>query len=382
MNGPNREPNLQGPERMLGGYATGNLSEQEKQELFSAALGDQKLFDALMDEDALKDLLEQPGAKRELIDALQPKESVLTRLRKWFGTPMAWGVTGAAATVAVVVVMLAVRSTEPHAAVQIAKQEPTPAPVAAAREAQPAPVVAAPPKPMASSRTNEARRVALTRKDELESKRTGPVEQDRKELAGAASQVVQNQAVMDQTVQQVRPIQEQQALGQDRQQQVSLPQQAAPAAIQSAPPPPPPPAMKAAAPKAPIEYVVMKRNEQGEYAAANTFRDADAVRIRVTAHEAGYVMLSRRGEAKPLVNAQPVQAGQTLQLPASGFLLPSSEPYRLEFLRQPIAPGGLGVIGGFRAGSVRMKQEELSKSKDAAAQTPVVFEILIKGSGN
>jgi len=384
MNGPNREPNLQGPERMLGGYATGNLSEQEKQDLFSAALQDQTLFDALMDEEALKDVLTQPGATRELIDALQPKESVLTRLRRWLATPMAWGVTGAAATAAVVVVMLATRSTEPHDAVQIAKQEAVPAPVAAAREAQPAPA-AVPPKPLAS-RTNEARRVALTRKDEGEAKRIVVPERDRKEAqqAGpqaAASVTVQNQAVLDQTVQQPRAVlEQQQQFGQDRQQLGQV--QQAPRPVMQAAAPPPAPAEKPAAVKAPIEYVVMKRNEQGEYVAASTFRDAEAVRIRVTAHEAGYVALTRRGESKPLVNAQPVQAGQTMVLPPSGFLLPSSEPYRLEFVRQPVVPGSLGVIGGFRAGSVRMKQEELSKSKDAAAQTPVVFEILIKGSGN
>lgn len=387
MNGPNREPNLQGPERMLGGYATGNLSEQEKQELFSAALQDQTLFDALMDEEALKGVLEQPGATRELIDALQPKQSVLTRLCKWLATPMAWGVTGAAATAAVVVVMLATRATEPQAAVQIAKKEAAPVPVAAAREAKPAPAPeAVPAKPLAS-RMNEARRVALTRKDAGEAKRIVVPESDRKEAqqAGpqtAASDIAQNQAVLDQTVQQ-QPraiLEQQQQLGQDRQQQLQV--QQAPRPVMQAAAPPPAPAKKPAEVRPPIEYVVMKRNEQGEYAAATTFRDADAVRIRVTAHEGGYVALTRRGESKPLVTAQPVQAGQTLVLPASGFLLPSSEPYRLEFARQPLVPGALGVVGGFRAGSVRMKQEELSKSKDASVPEPQVIEILIKGSGN
>ena len=37
--------------KLLGGYATGTLSEAERQALFAAALDRQELFDALMDEE-------------------------------------------------------------------------------------------------------------------------------------------------------------------------------------------------------------------------------------------------------------------------------------------------------------------------------------------
>ena len=56
--------------RLLGGFATGTLSEAERQTLFAAALNRQELFDALVDEEALRELLSDPAAKAQLIAAL------------------------------------------------------------------------------------------------------------------------------------------------------------------------------------------------------------------------------------------------------------------------------------------------------------------------
>lgn len=58
-------------EKLLGGYATGTLSEQEKTELFAAALEHQELFDALMDEEALRELLSDPKAHQQLLEVLE-----------------------------------------------------------------------------------------------------------------------------------------------------------------------------------------------------------------------------------------------------------------------------------------------------------------------
>ena len=58
--------------KLIGGYATGSLSDAERQLLFEAALEDQELFDELMGEHALKELLEEPGANARLIAALAP----------------------------------------------------------------------------------------------------------------------------------------------------------------------------------------------------------------------------------------------------------------------------------------------------------------------
>ncbi|MFZ1377588.1 MAG: hypothetical protein WAS25_13435, partial [Geothrix sp.] len=59
-------------ERLLGGHATGTLTEAERAALFAAALEQQEVFDALMDEEALRELLADPVAKAQLLEALAP----------------------------------------------------------------------------------------------------------------------------------------------------------------------------------------------------------------------------------------------------------------------------------------------------------------------
>ncbi len=79
--------------KLLGGYATGSLSEAERKILFEAALDDQELFDELAQEQALKELLEEPGVKQRLIAGLAPP-----RKAGW-ARPWGW-IAAAAATVA------------------------------------------------------------------------------------------------------------------------------------------------------------------------------------------------------------------------------------------------------------------------------------------
>jgi hypothetical protein len=63
---------------LLGRYATGTLSETERQRLFDAALDDQELFEELARELQLKQLLDEPGARDRMIRALEPP-----RRRRW-----------------------------------------------------------------------------------------------------------------------------------------------------------------------------------------------------------------------------------------------------------------------------------------------------------
>ncbi len=79
--------------KLLGGYATGSLTEAERAALFEAALEDQDLCDELAGEQALKEVLDEPGARQRLIAALEPP------------THRAWLWVTAAATVAVAVVI-------------------------------------------------------------------------------------------------------------------------------------------------------------------------------------------------------------------------------------------------------------------------------------
>jgi hypothetical protein len=97
--------------KLLGGYAAGTLTEEERRALFEAALTDQDLFDELAREQALKELLEDPGARRQLLAALEEKPGLLERFRAWRSRPVAWVAAGSLAVGALLVVVV-VRRTE------------------------------------------------------------------------------------------------------------------------------------------------------------------------------------------------------------------------------------------------------------------------------
>ena len=98
--------------KLLGGYAAGTLTEEERRALFEAALTDQDLFNELAREQALKELLEDPGARRQLLAALEEKPGFVDRWRAWMGRPVAWVAAGSLAVVALLVVVV-VRRAEP-----------------------------------------------------------------------------------------------------------------------------------------------------------------------------------------------------------------------------------------------------------------------------
>jgi hypothetical protein len=97
--------------KLLGGYAAGTLTEEERRALFEAALTDQDLFNELAHEQALKELLEEPGARRQLLTALEEKPALIERFRAWLSRPVAWVAAGSLAVGALLVVV-AVRRTE------------------------------------------------------------------------------------------------------------------------------------------------------------------------------------------------------------------------------------------------------------------------------
>ncbi len=119
-------------ERLLGGYATGTLTVQEREALFRAALDDQKLFNALAGEHAFKELLDDPRARAELLRALgERKPGLIEWICGWAGRPVAWAAAGGLAA-AVLAGFLVIRIWQPMLEpepVMIAKQE-IPAPQA------------------------------------------------------------------------------------------------------------------------------------------------------------------------------------------------------------------------------------------------------------
>ena len=97
-------------EQILGGYATNTLTDEEKRELFEAALHDQMLFDALADEEGLKALLTNPAARQQILASLEssknPQETanVSSPRLNWFrqSTSLAWAGGIAAAGLALI----------------------------------------------------------------------------------------------------------------------------------------------------------------------------------------------------------------------------------------------------------------------------------------
>jgi hypothetical protein len=147
--------------KLLGGYATGSLTEAERSALFEAALDDQELFDELSGEQVLKEVLDEPGARQRLIAALEPP-----RHRAWL-----W-ITAAAALASVIGVVVLNRTPPPQQVAQVLKSPeqvarpapapaPPPAPVPAVRKVAPLPEPAAPP-PAAAETQAEAKTEAKT----------------------------------------------------------------------------------------------------------------------------------------------------------------------------------------------------------------------------
>lgn len=89
--------------KLLGGYATGTLTEAEQKALFDAALQDQSIFEALADEQGLKDILDEPSNRAEVLAAL---DAVPGRTRWWRWLPACGAVAGV-----VIVASIAIRLT-------------------------------------------------------------------------------------------------------------------------------------------------------------------------------------------------------------------------------------------------------------------------------
>jgi hypothetical protein len=99
--------------KLLGGYAAGILTAEERRTLFTAALSDQDLFDELMREQPLRELLHDAGARRELGAALAPR----SHARQW------WWAAPAAAFAAVLLIAVALQRTPQPRPVLVAKLE-------------------------------------------------------------------------------------------------------------------------------------------------------------------------------------------------------------------------------------------------------------------
>ncbi len=88
--------------KLLGGYATGTLTDAERRAFFEAAMEDQSLFDTIAGEHVLKEALDDPKARAYLLAALPAKpEPVVKRMPVW-----SWAAAASVAATLVIGVLL------------------------------------------------------------------------------------------------------------------------------------------------------------------------------------------------------------------------------------------------------------------------------------
>ena len=152
--------------KLVGGYATGTLTAEERCMLLEAALRDQDLFNELAREQPLKDLLEDPLARRQLLDALKEKPSLAAVFHTWLRRPATWAVAGGLAATAVLLVVFV----RPPVAVPPAPEPVLRARLEPPREVPPAAVaVRAPVRvPEKEATTGNERKSELVDKAEVE----------------------------------------------------------------------------------------------------------------------------------------------------------------------------------------------------------------------
>jgi hypothetical protein len=254
--------------KLLGGYATGTLSQEEKQLLYDAALHDDDLFAALADEHALKELLEDSTVRAQILRATEePKFTFTGALQEWFERPKA------KALAATGMVLLAIIGFNTFWQPVAEKPEQ----VAVVRERPPAAVEPTTPKPQPKAAPRLARKAQ---------KPTPEADQASQSPAAPppAGGVVGGIAGGAPAVSSLR--------------------YAGEAATAKA--------------VAQFRYELLKRGPDGAFSAVpsdTAFIDGDVIRVRVTALQDGAVALS--GAGQPTISEM-VTAGQSVTLPSTG----------------------------------------------------------------
>jgi hypothetical protein len=370
--------------KLLGGYATGTLTEDEKKELFDAALYDDALFAALADEQALKELLDDSAVRAQVLQATEnPRFSVIGALREWFEHPKAKALV---ATGAVLLAIIGVNQ------VKQAEHSSTTTTVAELRRPVETPAFPAPSAPRSETADKQAKQ---------ESANT-PL------AAGPASQ--RQTALADKLQERSTAVRETE-------------QQKAVAVQEAAAPPPPPPAAAAPArdaqassaaagaaagnlavvspemrstdatqsfaassrqsPRArvgalqraagtsvtPLRYELLRQDAAGAFQAVPTdylFAPGDIVRVRVTSSRDGAVGVSSNTTNATVSRA--VAANVWTEVPQSGGIAITAETARLVIAFAPSPTDGL---------TSNLLESDEARAKRVAAP-PVSLEIPIR----
>jgi hypothetical protein len=334
--------------KLLGGYATGTLTDEEKQALFNAALDDVDLFNALADEHALKELLDDPTARAQALRAAEtPVFSITALLREWFDRPRSKALV---ATGAVLVVAIAVTTYRDQQSVRIAGVQRSSEPALLAPMA-PVPERAAP---------QESKGV-----DPANPRPARPAATEKREARVSADAAANAQR-------------EFKALA-EREQRVDR-------MIVSAPPPEPAPAafatalrdeQRAAVAAAPVKYTLMKRSTAGEFEPvpldAPLAPDEEA-RLRVEVSEAGTVGLLRDDLKSGTSTFVQPQQPATFSLPAgTRSAILSFVPTSARLVGSTLVPSVRSQLRAKQAQTAPAAEADLQRQTEATA--PVQIEI-------
>jgi hypothetical protein len=296
--------------KLLGGYATGTLTEEEKQKLFDAALNDSALFEALADEQALKELLDDPAVRAQVLQATETHVfSVTALLREWFESPKSKALVATGAVLVIAIAITTIRDQQRTRVPQMARSsQPAIAPAAPSAENKAEYRTAVPSTP--STKPRAARPAS--------SRTTASAQVEKREAAANAAPKLEAdlQAAKGES-QRAEPV------------FVSATAAAVASSFLDQQP-----ARSVPAGTGRLKYVLLKRSATGEYipAAVNSELAAnEEARLAVEATEAGTISLARDDSTSLTTTVVEANRPATFSLPASTrsatlFFIPASAP--------------------------------------------------------
>ena len=333
--------------KLLGGFATGTLSEAERQTLFDAALQDDELFAALADEQALKDLLEDGTVRAKLLRATEePQFSVATALREWFEAPKSKALI---AIGCLVFTLIAFKELRPVAqkTIEVAEvRAPAAAPSTPESPALAPPAAKPtriPPARKQAAPTPPEDRMAEADRPLPQPPAIAPAQPGTPPAGGVVGGIVGG------------TVAEPEMRASSR--QMRMADQAAPVAAATPAPPP-----------IPLGWELLRRDADGEFrpvARDHEFVAGDLVRVRVRAARKGAVALSIPGQPT-LVGS--VEANEPASVPETGGIVIASVTNK--------------IVLGFAVSSAdstanKLFRREVAKAKEVAPQS-LTIEIPIR----
>ncbi len=278
---------------LLGGYAAGTLTAEEREALFQAALESQALFDALADEEALRELLADPACRAQLLRDLGEQPAGFWQpFAEWMRKPATLAFAGSAAALVLMIGVVRFAQREPEAPKLVAQaplETELPPRASVVRQPEPKPMrPAAPPAEKQAEPVREAPAAAAPVAAPPAEKQAEPVRQAPATPALVAAPPAKTRA------EEVRE-----------------------AATAPAPVATPQPVA--------LSCVILARSSQGDWieAAPNaTFHEGAEVRLRVRSAEDGSILATARDGATVTMltppTGAPVSSGQDLILPPAG----------------------------------------------------------------